>query len=254
MHACCSLTTPLNHRTEKRNKKKKPNSPKAEDKNKSKRRKTILTSRVQRININTQINRPFRPHPLSYLLHNPLHTHLIYLPRLHNLKPAVTVIVVIAQPAERRPYPGVDIAVVGQQPFLVRVVEVRPVVDGRLFGRGAAEDFGLPRVEVRVEVNDADRAVRGFDTTQQRQGDGMIPAQRDETRQGPPLLRGPRLVGVCSRLAQKQLLVPVLDLLQRIRIVIRRHGYVAAVEHRGPGVERVRVEGHVVTATETDFA
>ena len=41
------------------------------------------------------------------------------------------------------------------------VVEVRPVINGGLNRGGSAEDFGLPSVEVGVEVDDADGAV-GF--------------------------------------------------------------------------------------------
>ena len=53
------------------------------------------------------------------------------------------------------------VCVVGQQPFPVRVIEVRAVVDGCLGCRGSAEDFGSPGVEVGVEVDHADRTV-GF--------------------------------------------------------------------------------------------
>ena len=53
------------------------------------------------------------------------------------------------------------VCVVRQQSLLVRVVKVRAVVDGGLGCRGSAEDFGLPGVEVGVEVYDADGAV-GF--------------------------------------------------------------------------------------------
>ena len=41
-----------------------------------------------------------------------------------------------------------DVAVVGEEAFGVRVVEVRAVVDGRLGGGGAAEDVGFPCVAV----------------------------------------------------------------------------------------------------------
>ena len=39
-----------------------------------------------------------------------------------------------------------DVGVVGEETLFVGVVEVRAVVDGRLFGRGATEDFGPPGV------------------------------------------------------------------------------------------------------------
>lgn len=60
---------------------------------------------------------------------------------------------VVAGPAERRPDPRVDVAVVGEQALARRVVEVGPVVYARHLGRRAAEDFGSPWYsEVRLAL------------------------------------------------------------------------------------------------------
>ena len=53
------------------------------------------------------------------------------------------------------------VRIIRQQSFPVRVVEVCAVVYGGLKRRGPAEDFGLPGVEMGVEVDDADGTV-GF--------------------------------------------------------------------------------------------
>lgn len=53
------------------------------------------------------------------------------------------------------------VRIVRQQTLPVRVVEICAVVDGGLWRGGPAEDFGPPRVEMGVEVDDADGTV-GF--------------------------------------------------------------------------------------------
>jgi hypothetical protein len=53
----------------------------------------------------------------------------------------------------------VNIGVISKQTFLRGMEEVGAVVDAGLFAWGTAEDFGLPGVEMRVEMNDAYGAV-----------------------------------------------------------------------------------------------
>lgn len=77
-----------------------------------------------------------------------MHANGVDFARLDDFKAAVAVIVVVGQAGQSRTDAGVDVGVVGQQAFGVRVVEVRAVVDGCLLGGGAAEDFGFPRVAV----------------------------------------------------------------------------------------------------------
>ena len=94
-----------------------------------------------------------------------MHTNDIDFPSLHNLKPAVPIIVVIAQPTQRRADSSVYVCVIRQQTLSVRMIEIRAVVYRCLSGRGPAEDFGLPSVEVGVEVYDADGTVGFVDGT-----------------------------------------------------------------------------------------
>lgn len=134
------------------------------------------TSWVQGVNVNGQVDGLLRPNSIPNLLDHARGPDLIYLSRLHDLKSAVPIIVIIAQAAQRRPDTGVDIRIVGQQALLVRVVEVGAVVDGGLFGGGAAEDFGAPGVEVRVEVDDADGPVGFVDGAEEGERDGVVAA------------------------------------------------------------------------------
>ena len=60
------------------------------------------------------------------------------------------------------------------------VVEICAVVDGSLFGGGAAEDFGAPGVEVRVEVDDADGAVGFVDGAEEGEGYGVVASEGDD--------------------------------------------------------------------------
>ena len=64
----------------------------------------------------------------------------------------VAVVVVVGEAGEGGPDAGVDVGVVAEEAFVGGVVEVGAVVYGGLEGGGAAEDFGLPGVEVGVEV------------------------------------------------------------------------------------------------------
>jgi len=72
----------------------------------------------------------------------------------------VAVVVVVGEAGEGGPDAGVDVGVVAEEAFVGGVVEVGAVVYGGLEGGGAAEDFGLPGVEVAVEVCEKDQQAR----------------------------------------------------------------------------------------------
>lgn len=77
-----------------------------------------------------------------------MHANGVDFARLDDFKAAVAVVVVVGQARQGRADAGVDVGVVGQETFAVRVVEVGAVVDGCLLGGSAAEDFGFPCVAV----------------------------------------------------------------------------------------------------------
>jgi len=105
-----------------------------------------LTSGIQRIDVNTQIHRLLRAHPVPDLLDDALGADGVDDARLDDLEAAVAVVVVVAEAGERGADADVDVGVVGEEAFFVRVVEVRAVVDGGLFAGGTAEDFRAPGV------------------------------------------------------------------------------------------------------------
>ena len=120
-----------------------------------------LTCRVQGVNVDGKIHRLLCSHSIPDFLDDSLRTNYINFPCLHNLKPAITIMIIIAQPTQRRADPRMNIGIVGQQSLLVCVVEICTMIDGSLFARCAAKDFRAPGIKVGIEMNDADGAV-GF--------------------------------------------------------------------------------------------
>jgi len=104
------------------------------------------TSWVQRVDIDTQIHRVLNSNSIPDLLNDPRHADCVNLSCLRDLESAVPVVLIVAETGERGADAGVDVGVVGEETLFVGVVEVGAVVDGRLFSRGATEDFGSPSV------------------------------------------------------------------------------------------------------------
>jgi hypothetical protein len=137
-------------------------------------------------------------------------------------------------------------------------IKVRPMVDRRARARRSPEHARLPRVQVRVEMDDRDRAIRAVNGAQERQHDRVVPSERDHPRVVLPVLRErherrtrERIVRQGGeRRAMQQVPVTELDLLDGIRVVVRRHGYVAAIDDLEPGQERVYLQRHVVSTVQ----
>lgn len=100
--------------------------------------------RVQRVDVERQVDRPLRPDAVDDPLDDALGADGVDLARLDDLEPAVPVVRVVAGPAERRPDARVDVRVVCEKTLARCVVEVCPVIYARYLGRRAAEDFGSP--------------------------------------------------------------------------------------------------------------
>lgn len=136
------------------------------------------------------------------------------------------------------------------------------MVDSGLVGRGATEHLGLPRVEVRVKVNDGDRAVRAVDGAQNREDDRMIAAERDNARvvfsvgrDGHEGLARQRVVAEGrERLAVEELLMSVLNLLNGELVIVRCNWDVATVDNLQSGQEWVHLQRHVVSTVESEAA
>ena len=63
------------------------------------------------------------------------------------------------------------------------------MVNRRTVARRSPERARLPRVQVRVEMYDRDRAIRAVNGAQKRQHDRVVPSERDHPRVVLPILR-----------------------------------------------------------------
>ena len=124
------------------------------------------------------------------------------------------------------------------------------------------EHARLPRVQVRVEMDDRDRAIRTVNGAQERQHDRVVPSERDHPRMVLPILRDrherrarERIVRQRGeRRAMQQVPVTDLDLLDGIRVVVRRYGYVTTIDDLEPGQEWVYLQRHVISTVQRQAA
>lgn len=119
------------------------------------------TSRVESIDVNTQVDGLRRANTVPDLPDDAMHTNRVNLACLDDLKPTVAVILVITGSGQGCPNPRVDIAIVGKQPFERCVVEISAVVNTSLLAWGTAEDFWSPCVApfISLVISDVDGRV-----------------------------------------------------------------------------------------------
>lgn len=137
-------------------------------------------------------------------------------------------------------------------------IKVRPMIDRRALAWRSPEHAWLPRVQVRVEMDDRDRAIRAVNGAQERQHDRVVSSERDHPRVVLPILRDryerrarERIIRQGGeRRAMQQVPVTGFDLLDGIRVVVRCHGYVAAIDDLEPGQERIHLQRHVVSTVQ----
>ena len=133
------------------------------------------------------------------------------------------------------------------------------MVNSSLVRRRAAENLGLPGVQVRVKMNHRDSTVGTVDRAQEGQDDGMVASQSDDTgvmlsvgRDRYKWFAGDGVVPKGrKRVAMEKSLVSVFDLLDGVLVVVRRHRYVSTVDHLKARHKRVHGEGNVVAAVES---
>jgi hypothetical protein len=75
-------------------------------------------------------------------------------------------------------------------------------------------------IQMGVEVDDRDGTVFAVDGAEEGECDGMVTSQSDQTRQCLAHLRRARLVGMCVWSAAQEQVVALLDLLERIGVVV----------------------------------
>ena len=102
----------------------------------------------------------------------------------------------------------------------MRVVEVRAVVYRGLSGRGSAEDFGPPGIEVGVEVDDADGTVGFGDGAEEGQCNGVVTAEGYDAGEGLFVFGGADLVRIRGGCAHEEAVMPFFDLLNCVGIVV----------------------------------
>lgn len=70
------------------------------------------TGGIQGVNVDGEVDWFLSPDSISNLLYDATHANLINLPRFHDLKTAISVIVIIAQATQRGTDPSMDVRVV----------------------------------------------------------------------------------------------------------------------------------------------
>lgn len=207
-----------------------------------------LTGWVKRVNIQTQVDWVLGANSVADLFDDAINTNGINLSRLHNLEPTVSVVLVIGRSTERRADASVDVGVILQQTLLRSMVEVGAVIDAGDLGWGAAKDLWFPwcslaiqylysshsgekdegelsekaltGVQVAIEVDHRDGSICAVDGSQQREGDGVVTAQRDDTGKCLALLRGAELVGVGGGGTREDAVMTLLDLVKSPSVVV----------------------------------
>src|SRR6187402_1761122 len=97
------------------------------------------------------------------LLDDTLHSNRINFSGLHNLKAAVSIVLIVTGTAQSCSNASMNVGVVGEQAFLGSMVEVCAVVYASNFTWRSSEDLGLPCVEMGVEVDHRNRTVSTVD-------------------------------------------------------------------------------------------
>ena len=136
------------------------------------------------------------------------------------------------------------------------MIEVSPVVDARLMARGSAKNFGLPSIEMGVEVDDGDRSISAVHTSEEREGYGVVATKRDHTWECLAFLRDAQLLRIRRRLSHQKAGVAFFDLVECVGIIVagtlsavtrriqsqpnlRSDRYIAAIEYSSPAIEGV---------------
>ena len=92
-----------------------------------------LTGRIKGVNVDAEIDGFAGTDPISDFLDNASRPDRVDLSRLDDLESAIAVIVVIAGAGQGGANAGVNIGIIGQKAFSVRVEEISAVIDGGLF-------------------------------------------------------------------------------------------------------------------------
>ena len=92
-----------------------------------------LTGRIKGVNVDAEIDGFAGTDPISDLLDNASRPDRVDLSRLDDLESTIAVIIVIAEAGKGGANASVNIGIIGQKAFFVRVEEIGAVIDGGLF-------------------------------------------------------------------------------------------------------------------------
>lgn len=109
-----------------------------------------LTGRIKSINVNAEVDRFAGSNPISDFLDNASRPNRIDLARLDDLESTVAVVIIVAEAGQGGANARVNICIVGQKAFSVRMEEIGTVVDGGLLTWGATEDLGPPSIALKM--------------------------------------------------------------------------------------------------------
>lgn len=112
-----------------------------------------LTRRIKSVNVDAKIDGFAGTDPISDFIDNTSRPNRVDLARLDDLESAVAVVVVIAEAGQGGTNAGVNIGIVGQKAFPVRVEEIGAVIDGSLLAWSATEDLGPPSISLKRSMS-----------------------------------------------------------------------------------------------------
>lgn len=107
-----------------------------------------LTGRIKSVNIDAEIDGFACSNSIPDFLDNASRPNRVDLACLDNLESTVAVIVVVAETGQGGTNTCVDVGIVVQKTFSMRVEEIGAVVDGGLLAWCATEDLGPPGVSL----------------------------------------------------------------------------------------------------------
>ena len=129
-----------------------------------------------------------------------------------------------------------DVGVIREEAFFMRMEEVGPMVDGGLLRGSTSEDFGTPCISIKavrecqnieypnsqmtIKMDDANRAICPDNTSQQRKSDCVVTTKGDYSWQGRAGFRWPLLVGISCRRAHQDTIMSFLNLLNTVCVVV----------------------------------
>lgn len=191
-------------------------------------------SRVQRIDINGEIDWILMSDTIMDLLDDSLRTNGINLTSLRDLEATVPIVLIIGKTGKSGADSSVHVRIIAKQTFLMRMEEVRAVVDRSLLTGCSTEDFGFPGVQVGVEVDDCDGTVGAVHAPEQGKRDGVVSSEGDHTWKGLAVLGDTWFLGSGCWISHQDAVVALFDLVKGPGVVVGGHWDVTAVDDLGP--------------------